>query len=111
MIELTKHTFDELSILKYEIYTCPFIKDPQKEALIISFRGEYSVGSGGNGDARFMAAIVTAALTVWRCRALILDLSAMHYEWGDAILDVIYMGRYLYRYAPFPTALLVSNLN
>lgn len=110
-MNLTKHRFEELSDLRVEISTCPFIGDTRSEALIVSFQGEYGVGSGGNNDARFMSAMVTAALRAWWCRGLILDLREMRYEWGNALLEAVDAGKVRYTFAPFPTALVTSALN
>ena len=111
IMNLTAHSFEELSNLKYKIHSCQFVRQPQSRALVISFEGVYGIGSDGNNDARLMAAIVTAALTAWRSRGLILDLRGMHYQWGDAILDAIDAGKINYAYAPFPTAILASDVN
>ncbi|HUQ33295.1 MAG TPA: hypothetical protein VM095_14335, partial [Pyrinomonadaceae bacterium] len=62
----------------------------------------------GNGDGLFMATVVKAAMNVWRVRGLILDLSALSYEWGNGLANVLVAGKTI-RGVNFPTAVVVSE--
>src|SRR5262245_39284058 len=85
-MELTEHSLRELSDLQVRFFTTPLRRVEGAEALIVAFEGKYGYGSGGNRDALFMELMAKAALGIcWRSRALIFDLRAMSYEWGDAI--------------------------
>jgi len=110
-MQLTRRILNELSNLQYKIFTCPFEKRLQQEALIVAFEGEYGNGSKGNGDALFMTAIIKAALAAWDSVALILDLRAMMYEWGDLIGSAVFAGADRYFDAPFPTSIVISDRN
>ena len=89
-MQLIEHKFEELSQIQYSIYTCPFSSKDYLDALIVSFHGEYGYGSGGADDARFMQAIVRAALAAWSTFGLVLDFRNLKYEWGDEIDHVIF---------------------
>jgi hypothetical protein len=61
---------------------------PQFEPLkciVIKFAGECGKGTSnrGGGFASFMSAMIKAAIEAWRPMALVLDLRALKYEWGD----------------------------
>ena len=53
--------------------------------LVVSFTGQYRDGSGGNPDAAYMRAIVGLGCDLWWHRGLVIDLSALQYDWGDMI--------------------------
>lgn len=84
-MELVEHTFDELSALKYRISTTSLPNLPKIDVLIVSFEGEYGYGCKGNGDARYINAIITAAETSWENECFVLDYRNMKYEWGDKL--------------------------
>ena len=102
---------EELSNLQYAFYSCPLPQKEYSEALMVSFTGEYGIGCQGNGDARFMTAIISAAMAAWEPSALILDLRTMKYEWGDLIDMALCAGNFAYTESPFPTAVITSELN
>lgn len=56
-------------------------------AVVVQFGGVYRWGGCGNPDARFMHGVVGLADTLFEPWNLIVDLSSLSYEWGDAILD------------------------
>lgn len=85
LIELTEHTLEELSDLKYRIYTTSLPNLPSREVLIVAFEGEYGFGCRGNGDATYINVIITAAEAAWQTSFLVLDYRAMTYEWGDML--------------------------
>ncbi len=84
-MELTEHTFEELSALKYRIYTTFLPNVPSREVLIVAFEGEYGFGCKGNSDAIYIDAIITAAAAAWQTSFFVLDYRAMSYEWGDML--------------------------
>ena len=55
------------------------------ETLVVSFFGQYRDGSYGNPDAHYMRAMINLACDLWFHRGLVIDLSALKYEWGDLI--------------------------
>lgn len=56
--------------------------------LVVSFDGEYGVGSQGNGDAAFMSAETLRALAAFDAEAIVLDFRRLAYSWGNALLGV-----------------------
>lgn len=54
-------------------------------ALVVSFTGQYRAGSMGNPDAAYMKAMVGLACDLWWHKGLVIDLSALAYDWGDMI--------------------------
>jgi hypothetical protein len=97
--------------LDYKIYSCPFEAKAYFEAIIVAFSGNYGFGSRGSDDAKFMTAIIKAALAAWKPLGLVIDLSQMQYEWGDLIAKAIDAGAGHYIDRPFPTTIVVSDLN
>lgn len=59
--------------------------DGKGKLLRICFNGEYGYGSAGNRDARYMDAMARAACEVMHPDGVILDFSAMTYQWGDLL--------------------------
>jgi hypothetical protein len=60
---------------------------------VLAFTGTYGYGSQGNGDGRFMTAMVHAAIEAWSPNGIILDLRELAYEFGNTILSAIDAGR------------------
>lgn len=56
--------------------------------LVVAWAGEYRHGSAGAPDARRMTAQVAAGLAQWSADAVVLDLSALSYRWGDGLMAV-----------------------
>jgi hypothetical protein len=54
-------------------------------ALIVSFTGHYRDGSSGNPDAAYMRAMIGLGCDLWWHKGLVIDLSALKYDWGDMI--------------------------
>ncbi len=84
-MEVIEHTFEELSALKYRIYTTTLPNLSQIEVLIVAFEGEYGYGCKGNSDATYINAIIVASATAWEHSCFILDYRNMKYEWGDKL--------------------------
>lgn len=86
-IKLTPRKFEDLSSLKYSMFTCPLITWPDggMQCLVIQFRGECgkSTENNGSGYELFMSTIIKAAMTAWQPVALVLDLRQLKYVWGD----------------------------
>lgn len=61
--------------------------------IVLAFAGTYGYGSRGNGDGRFMSAMVHAAIDAWSPNGIILDLRELAYECGNTILSAINAGR------------------
>ena len=57
-------------------------------ALVLHFTGTFRVGSAGKPDATCMVGQVAAALAAWPCDAVVYDLSALNYRWGDGMIRV-----------------------
>jgi hypothetical protein len=108
-VELIEHRFEDLSRLKYRIFTCSLGGKHHATAMVLKFSGTYGVGSDGNGDADFMHVITLAALSAWHCHAVVFDLRELSYEWGNAIWGVF--GRAARSFGEdLPCALVVSDL-
>lgn len=56
--------------------------------LLVKFGGVYARGSAGNPDADFILAITAGACALELPDAVVFDLSAMAYEWGERIASV-----------------------
>jgi hypothetical protein len=80
-------------------------KPNPKKVLVIRFEGTFGIGSGGNDDADFMVAIGNAGIHAFGPHAIITDLSALSYEWGDMMGSVIDIGHD----RRTPTALVVGS--
>lgn len=84
-MELIEHTFEELSLLKYRIFTTCLPNVPNKNVLVVAFEGEYGYGCKGNSDSTYIHAMLTAAEAVWETSFVVLDYRAMSYQWGDQL--------------------------
>ena len=58
------------------------------DVLVVACAGAYRDGSAGAPDARRMVAHVEAGLALWRPDAVVLDLAALAYRWGDGLVGV-----------------------
>ncbi|MEM1182745.1 MAG: hypothetical protein AAGM22_30655 [Acidobacteriota bacterium] len=70
----------------------PSSTKPQLDILIVSYRGRYPFGSSGNTDAEYMHAMGLAAVHAFSPSGLIIDMSDLHYEWGDRLEKVFDIG-------------------
>jgi len=59
------------------------------QVLEVQFSGEYRHGSQGNPDADAMALALSGLLLRTEPDVLLLDLSQLHYAWGDGIMRVL----------------------
>lgn len=84
-MELTEQHFEDLSQIKYRIFTCDISGEQKASALILCFSGCYGFGSDGNQDGEFMRVITLSALSLWHVDAVVFDLRELSYEWGDKI--------------------------
>ena len=71
-------------VARYQLAAAPRGGD----VLVVVCAGEYRHGSAGNPDARRMVAHVAAGLAMWPAPAVVLDLSALAYRWGDGLVAV-----------------------
>lgn len=108
-LNLTEHKFEELSKLKYSIYTTPSTSKSYLRYLVVAFYGEYRYGSAGDNDAAFMRGVIAAALLSWDSQGIIIDLRDMKYMWGDMLQSVFYVADSITK--DIPTVVLVSDLN
>ena len=110
-MRLVERNLRELSQLEHEV--SGVLDDGEDtHVLVVAFRGEYKVGSGGNADAAYMRAIVASASEAWDCLALILDLRELEYSWGGALLGVIQAAEQLHHGEddpPFPVKIVASD--
>ena len=87
-------------------YSLALYRLQEFQVLVISFGGTYGYGCLGNKDAMIMEAVIKAAMLAWNyLHAIILDLSAMCYQWGDMIGDAISAT------GPVPVLIVTSPLN
>lgn len=63
------------------------------DVLVVGFSGRYRAGSAGNPDATYMRAMVAAGFEAWGASAIVLDLGALEYVWGDELDRVFSFGR------------------
>ena len=78
------------------------------DILIVSYTGQYPLGSSGNSDARYMFAMGNAALHAYSPSGVIIDMSELHYQWGDMLEMVFGIGSDQYVDAEFPMATVVG---
>lgn len=69
--------------ISYSIERWSRSKRPFLSVIHLSFAGDYRDGSGGAPDAHFIRGITRTVNEIWRPSAMILDLRAVKYEWGD----------------------------
>lgn len=105
IMHLTEHRFEDLSDLKYRIFTCDLGGEHHAQAMVLQFSGTYGVGSEGNGDAEFMRVTSLAALSAWRVHAV----RELDYEWGNSIWSVFGHGIDPSGVERLPVALVVSE--
>jgi hypothetical protein len=110
-VELIERRLSDLSKLKSRVHG---VVDGQLDThvQVISFEGEYGVGSRGNSDAAYMRAVVMSAAAAWDCIALVLDLRELEYSWGNALLSVIQAAEELGHGdadPPFPVKIVASD--
>ncbi|PQO35112.1 ankyrin repeat domain-containing protein [Blastopirellula marina] len=67
-------------------------EDYSRTILVIHFQGTYGIGSAGNDDALYMTVIGNAGIEAIRPDGVILDMSQLHYEWGDMLDSVLGIG-------------------
>jgi hypothetical protein len=76
---LTPTSFDDLSDLRYTV-SLPNQNGQDRYPFVhVAFSGAY----GDRDDAVFIIAIMAAVQTAWFSPALIIDLTALSYTWGD----------------------------
>jgi hypothetical protein len=87
-MDLVERNLSSLSDLAHHVYG---VHDGERDTHIqvVSFAGEYRIGSGGEGDAAYMRGVVLAAVSAWDVGCLVLDLREVDYSWGYALLGVI----------------------
>ena len=56
--------------------------------LVVSFSGEYLVGSAGNPDAEYMVAVLGAAIARIEPLGVVFDLRDLDYRWGNSLMNV-----------------------
>ncbi len=61
--------------------------------LTVSVSGEYRPGSSGNQDARQIITAIDSAIHGRQFDSLVIDLSRMNYQWGDAIAIIFHKYR------------------
>ena len=67
------------------------VSEPGEPPVIsISFRGAYPAGSEGNATADAMAAFVREVVAEAQPAAVVFDLRALTYTWGDAICGIVW---------------------
>jgi len=79
------------------------------DVLVMKFRGVYGHGSGGNGDAAYMAAVTAAAISFAEPSALIFDFSELEYVWGDMMTNVLSAGDDRWKNHEMPMAIVVHD--
>ncbi len=67
-------------------------KSYPRDVLVMRCQGTYGFGSAGNSDATYLMAMGKAALEAFDPEALIIDMTDLHYEWGDMLECVLGLG-------------------
>jgi len=91
--DLQQVRLEDLSDVRYSFWIGKHPgKQYPRDVLVIRFEGTYRIGSEGNPDAAFMVAIGNAGVYAFNPDAIITDLSALTYEWGDEMAGVMDIG-------------------
>ncbi len=70
--------------------SCAAVPNPLKKKLFkISFQGDYPPGSPGNSTAARMRNYVEEIIQTHQPEGLIFDLTGLHYQYGDAICEIL----------------------
>jgi hypothetical protein len=105
---LEEMKFSDLSQLDFRMYRCSVPSAPRNTILLVRFAGTYGEGSAGAPDALFMEAMATAAVAVWHPDGIVLDLSSLHYAWGDDLDAVLPSDKGTFGELKLPAALVVG---
>lgn len=82
------------------------------EVLAVSMSGPMGIGSAGRRDAAVLYSAVVMGWHLWRCDALLIDMTGLDYVWGDDLLGVLEIGDDPALGAtPVPVALVCANAN
>lgn len=76
---------------------------------VISYSGEYRHGAEGNADARYIIATATAAHKAWFSEGIIIDFSALKYEWGDEMEWILGIAPSAPTKCAFPLVIIVGD--
>ncbi len=109
-MELREHHFDDLSKVRYRIFTCDLGGKHHPVVLVLAFNGTYGEGTLGNGDADYMCVMTQAALSLWNVHGIVFDLRELRYCWGNGIWAVFGRGMPSSGAEHYPRALVVSDL-
>jgi hypothetical protein len=109
-VQLCERRFDDLSQLRYQIFTCELGGEHSPIVLVLAFSGTYGDGTLGNGDADYMRVITQAALSLWDVHGVVFDLRELRYCWGNGIWAVFGRGLPSSGAERYPRALVVSDL-
>ena len=106
-IHLQEMRLEDLSeiVCRFHVGKHPQASYP-KTILVVHYEGTYRYGSRGHGDATFMFAMGNAGVNSFDPDAIILDLTALSYEWGDGLDCLFGIGDEV----PRPTSMIVGPL-
>ena len=88
-MKLVRVSFEDENRIDCEFFLETTGKNRYWYTLIAKFRGRYRDGSAGAPDAALIRGLTHTAIEVWRPAAVVLDLSELHYEWGDE-MDLLF---------------------
>jgi hypothetical protein len=69
--------------IRYSLQRWARDKAPFLSIIHLAFSGDYRLGSRGAPDAYYISGLVHTVDAIWHPSAMILDLSTLHYEWGN----------------------------
>ena len=81
--------FQQIQLAAYSKLDCQASLSSDGAALILCFSGDYRLGTDGNGDGLFMAAMTAAYCSLVEPTSLVLDLRKLNYAWGNTITRTI----------------------
>ena len=91
-MKLARVSFEDENRIDCEFFLETTGKNRFWYTLIARFRGRYRDGSAGAPDAALIRGLTHTAIEVWRPAAVVLDLSELHYEWGDEMATLFDVG-------------------
>ncbi len=106
---LTKVDIAPDNPITHEVFTAALPSRHYSNLLVMKFVGTYGVGSSGNGDARYMAAVTKAAIEFTEPWGIIYDFTQLSYVWGDMMDYVLSVGKGRWDEGDLPVAIVVSE--
>ena len=108
-MNLSPIKLEDLSAITHTVLLPETKKFASPAFKVIAYSGEYRYGAGGNADARYIVATATAAHKAWFSEGIVIDFSALKYEWGDEMEWVLGIAQSGPMKCEFPLVIIVGE--